>query len=137
MLWSSFLYFNRTNPSPGPSVNCKFKNFVVFPFSSWYSFNTKRFDTNITKPVCIVLYTAIATAIPNGHLLVSGRSYEDGGEDDVDMPLVQPTPIRPPYPRTQYQSQYTTTSTPRVNAGDLSQPSSGNVRITTLNSNPV
>ena len=43
-----------------------------------------------------------ASAIPNGHL--------DHG-------------MRPSYPRTQYNTQYT--NAPRVHAGDISQPSSG------------
>ena len=57
--------------------------------------------------IVLIVVTAIATAVPNGHLV---------GPDG-------PTPIRPVYPRTQCNTQYS--STPRVNAGDLSQPSSG------------
>ncbi|XP_074661525.1 neogenin-like [Tubulanus polymorphus] len=52
---------------------------------------------------------AIATTIPNGHI-------SDGGGGG-------PIPMRPVYPRTQYNTGYG--STPRVHAGDMSQPSSG------------
>ncbi len=61
--------------------------------------------------VWLFFFQAIATAVPNGHLM---------GNDVL--------PMRPLYPRTQYTNniplhQYS--STPRVNAADLSQPSSG------------
>lgn len=56
---------------------------------------------------CILLFPAIATvtAAPNGHILQYGDT--PGG----------PLPMRPIYPRTQYNTQYT--SAARVNAGDL------------------
>ena len=60
-------------------------------------------------------FSAIATAITNGHLTI-------GGPDNPPV-IVNPTPIRPMHPRAQYPPQYS--STPRVNAGDISQPSSG------------
>jgi len=59
---------------------------------------------------CCMFIIAIATAVPNGHI---------GGPENA----VNPTPIRPVYPRTQYTSQYT--STPRVNAGDVTAPPPG------------
>ncbi|XP_041356167.1 neogenin-like isoform X3 [Gigantopelta aegis] len=52
---------------------------------------------------------ATVTALPNGHI----------------MQMIDPRdglPMRPVYPRTQYNTQYT--STPRVNAGDIPQSSS-------------
>ena len=68
--------------------------------------------------------TATATAIPNGHL-----------NSEKMVTVVAPTPIRPVYSRTPYQGHYT--STPRVNAGDLSQPSSGRHRHGFFLSSPI
>ena len=67
----------------------------------------------------MALFAAIATAIPNGQLMLSEGEEEDDHHSGVGG---HSTPIRPAYPRTQY-THYT--STPRVNAGDFSQPSSG------------
>ena len=67
-----------------------------------------------------MFFSAIATAIPNGHLI---------GNDVL--------PMRPVYPRTQYTNSippHPYSSTPRVNAGDLSQPSSGMCEICTIQS---
>ena len=66
-------------------------------------------SVEIVAGICLYLLTAIATAIPNGHLV---------GPDSTS------TPIRPVYPRTQYpplQSSYTA-SPPRVHAGDIGPP---------------
>ncbi|XP_071098730.1 neogenin-like isoform X2 [Haliotis cracherodii] len=54
---------------------------------------------------------ATVTALPNGHITQMIDPRDVGGH-----------PMRPVYPRTQYNTQYT--STPRVNAGDIPQSSS-------------
>ncbi|KAL8622320.1 hypothetical protein ACOMHN_043324 [Nucella lapillus] len=54
---------------------------------------------------------ATVTALPNGHIL----GYGDGG----GMGPGGPVGMRPVYPRTQYNTQYTGAQPPRVHAGDI------------------
>ena len=71
----------------------------------------------VAKLTFYVLAVATVTAIPNGSIL--------GSESSI------PT-VRPVYPRTQYTMPYA--STPRVNAAELTQPSSGNTQVDRKNS---
>ena len=72
---------------------------------------------------CFNLISAIATvtAYPNGHLMPmytpQGNRPPSPSEDSGVIPM------RPVYPRTQYQMQYGSQGPPRVNAGDISQAS--------------
>ena len=61
--------------------------------------------------VCVCVYAAVATvtALPNGHIL----GYGEGGMNQGPMGM------RPVYPRTQYNTQYTGAQPPRVHAGDI------------------
>lgn len=53
---------------------------------------------------------ATVTAIPNGHILGYGEAGMGGGG---------PIGMRPVYPRTQYNTQYSGSQPPRVHAGDI------------------
>ena len=60
----------------------------------------------------VLSFTAVATvtALPNGHIL----GYGEGGVTQGG-----PMGMRPVYPRTQYNTQYTGAQPPRVHAGDI------------------
>ncbi|KAK3580125.1 hypothetical protein CHS0354_034065 [Potamilus streckersoni] len=80
------------------------------------------------KPIMIPVDTqmppreavATVTAFPNGHLMQRLASSQMPTTSCVEDSGV--IPMRPVYPRTQYQMPYVT-GPPRVNAGDISQPS--------------
>ena len=61
----------------------------------------------LTNDVCLTA-VATVTAVPNGHMLGYGS---DSGSGPVGM--------RPVYPRTQYNMQYSGQGPPRVHAGDI------------------
>lgn len=53
---------------------------------------------------------ATVTALPNGQIL---------GYGDPGIAVMGPMGMRPVYPRTQYNTQYTGAQPPRVHAGDI------------------
>ena len=84
---------------------------------------------NIMKFIILLLYciSAIATvtAYPNGHLKTLYNTPPNCPPSPSEDSGV--VPMRPVYPRTQYQMQYGAQGPPRVNAGDISQTSSKSV----------
>ncbi|XP_076438813.1 neogenin-like [Babylonia areolata] len=68
---------------------------------------------------------ATVTALPNGHIL----GYGDGG-----MGQGGPVGMRPVYPRTQYNTQYTGAQPPRVHAGDIPHSTQNKGAMTTSES---
>ncbi|XP_052264335.1 neogenin-like isoform X3 [Dreissena polymorpha] len=72
-------------------------------------------QTHIREPVATV------SAYPNGNIMArytSGTNRPPSPDEDSGV-----IPMRPVYPRTQYQMQYAAQGPPRVNAGDFSNTS--------------
>ena len=77
----------------------------------------------------LFVFSAIATvtAYPNGHLNLYNTPPPNCPPSPTEDSGV--IPMRPVYPRTQYQMQYGSQGPPRVNAGDISQASGKSYRL--------
>lgn len=93
-----------------------YSNYVLVCFSrAQFYLLLIQLKQKLHMNIYFLVAIATVTAMPNGHVIQVVDPQQGG------------VPMRPVYPRTQYNTQYS--STPRVHAGDVSQPSSSKEKI--------